>query len=141
MWGSSVGRVGFGWAVCILKLFCPHGHSQPFAVGNEKCSEGGRNHIAKPRGDVWREDLGIMPWGEVSRVVLQAVPGALLFYPYSRVCKSGCDPKWKTQGLTTHFPAQNKRWRKSQGVQGVLPARLSPCREIGGLCCHGVRVW
>lgn len=65
------------------------GYSQPFVVGNGKCSTGGRNHFAKPRGEVLREDLEIMPWGEDSQAVLQSVPDALLFYPYSHVCKSG----------------------------------------------------
>lgn len=44
--GSSIGRGGFGWDICILKLFCPMGHSQPFAVASEKCSKGERNHFA-----------------------------------------------------------------------------------------------
>lgn len=81
--------------------------------------------MAKPRGDVLREDMEMMPWGEVSQVVVQPVPDALLFHPYSHICKSGCDPIWEPQEVTAHFPAQNTSWRKSQGVQGVLPAWLS----------------
>lgn len=76
---SKVAKVSYG--------SCPMGHSQPFVVGNEKCSTGGRNHFAKPIGDVLREDFEIMPWAEVSQVVLQPVPDALLFYPYSYVHK------------------------------------------------------
>lgn len=69
------------------KAVLPRGTLQPFVVGNEKCSKAGRNHLAKPRGDVFREDLEMMLWGEVSQVVLQPVPDAFLFYPYSQVSK------------------------------------------------------
>lgn len=70
----------------------------------------GRNEsLCKPKGDVLKGGMEIMPWSEVSQVVLQPVPAALLFYPYSHVYKTGFDPKWETQGVTAHFPAPNTR--------------------------------
>lgn len=140
-WESSVDRGGFQWDICILKLFCPMGHSEPFIVGNEKCSKGGGNHLAKPRGDVLREDLKIMPWTEVSQVVVQPVPGALFFtlipmYVNQDMIPNGQHKGWQLISLHKRQGGGNPRESREFFQPGCHKNR-----ERDGLCCHGIRVW